>query len=91
VLLAHLVMFGFVYPGERDAVPAWLLGELSGRLAEETQSPPEDERICRGTLVSRQQYLIDVEKWSYHDARLKPAGGMSAREIAHWTADIDEE
>src|SRR5262249_56205933 len=32
VLYAHLILFGFAYPGERDKVPAWILEELGTRL-----------------------------------------------------------
>src|SRR5262249_51455442 len=40
VLLSHLVLFGYVYPGERDAVPGWLMSELQRRLSETLSSPP---------------------------------------------------
>jgi hypothetical protein len=88
VLLAHLVLFGFVYPGERTRVPPGVLAELSGRLAaESTRDAPE--RVCNGTVLSRAQYLVDVERWGYADGRLAPRGGMTADDIARWTAAID--
>ena len=58
------------------------------RFQDETEDPPKDERICRGTLISREQYLIDVLEWGYGDARMQPRGPMSATEIAHWTEAI---
>ena len=61
---------------------------LIARLKEETAGPPRDERICRGTLISREQYLIDILEWGYNDARMEPHGPMSATEIAHWTEAI---
>ncbi len=88
VLLSILVLFGYVYPGELSVVPAGLLDELMGRLRAEQENPPEDERLCRGTLLSREQYLPDIRAWGYQDARLKPRGKMSAEAIAHWTAAI---
>jgi hypothetical protein len=88
VLLAHLVLFGFIYPGERDKVPAWVIGELSDRLRREADEPMPSERVCQGTLLSREQYLVDVGIWGYEDARLKPRGCMTAEEITHWTAAI---
>jgi hypothetical protein len=91
VLLAHLVIFGFVYPALRDQIPAWVLDDLLGRLWQEVHGAPIDERICRGTLLSRAQYLIDVERWGYEDARLVPSGGMTWREVARWTAAIGQE
>jgi hypothetical protein len=88
VLLAHLVMFGFIYPCERDVVPSWILRELSDRLRREGEAPLPDEKVCQGTLLSREQYLVDIGLWGYEDARLKPRGMMAADEIAHWTAAI---
>jgi hypothetical protein len=90
VLLSHLVMFGFIYPSERDVVPSWVLDELMGRLYKEALSPPPRERICQGTLISRAQYLVDVEHWGYVDARV--AGGyMELPEIEVWTDAIATE
>jgi hypothetical protein len=90
VLLSHLVLFGFVYPGDRDAVPAWVLEELTGRLLREGQAAPPAGRVCRGTLISREQYLTDVEEWGYQDARLVPPGTMSPGDVQVWTEAINE-
>ncbi|EYF05678.1 Hypothetical protein CAP_2968 [Chondromyces apiculatus DSM 436] len=87
VLLMHLVMFGFVYPGERHRIPSEPFKTLLDRLADEQSSGGEP--LCQGTLLSRQQYLVDVSRWDYVDARLAN-GHMSKEEIAHWTAAIDE-
>ena len=65
VLYCHLVLFGYDYPGERDKIPAWIMRELSGRLLAEVRTPPMDERLCQGTLVSREQFLPDIEQWGY--------------------------
>jgi hypothetical protein len=62
--------------------------ELSARLTAEVDAGNRTERICYGTIVSRQQYLKDIDDWGYSDARLKPLGNMSAEDIAHWTAGI---
>jgi hypothetical protein len=88
-LYAHLVLFGFFYPSKRSQVPPWVMKELGGRIAEETREPDADEKICYGTIVSRQQYLTDVNAWGYRDARLRPIGSMTAEEIARWTAGIE--
>ena len=84
VLLAHLVLFGFVYPDRRDTVPRWLVDDLAGRLRREGEEPVPEERVCRGTLVSRSQYLYDVEQLGYGDGRLPPAGTMSRWELDRW-------
>jgi hypothetical protein len=94
VLYAHLVLFTYIYPGERDAIPHRVLTELAGRLL--AQGAPgadgaDDERLCRGTILSRAQYLTDVERWGYRDARLKPEGAMDEEEIEIWTEAAREE
>ncbi len=88
VLFAHLVLFGFVYPSERTRVPARLLRDLSERLQQELGDDGA-ERVCHGTILSREQYLTDVEQWQYEDARVAPHGSMSPADVAHWTAAID--
>lgn len=91
VLLSHLILFGFIYPTERQQIPSTVMDELLQRLQDEEQSTPAEERLCRGTLLSRTQYLIDVEQEGFQDARLKPRGQMTAREIEEWTEAIQEE
>jgi hypothetical protein len=86
VLLAHLVLYGFVYPGERARVPAAVVDDLIDRLRREAASPGPRVKVCGGTLLSREQYLHDIEQLGYRDARLAPIGHMSADEIAAWTA-----
>jgi hypothetical protein len=84
-----LVLFGFVYPGERARIPRRVMDTLLARLAGELDaSDPDAAKLCQGTVVSRQQYLIDVQEWGYTDGRLRPRGNMTAEEIAHWTAAI---
>lgn len=90
VLLSHLVLFGYVYPGERDTIPHPVMQELMGLLHAELAPPQTDEKVCHGTLLSRQQYLIDVRAWGYADARLhREDVHMDERDIAHWTAAIE--
>jgi hypothetical protein len=89
VLLANLTLFGFVYPGERTRVPRWVMDELLGRLAAELDASDPDTSVCNGTVLSRAQYLPDVDQWGYDDGRLAPRGNMTAGEIADWTAAIN--
>lgn len=89
VLLAHLTLFGYIYPGERHRVPAWVLEELMARLAAETQQPPAaDPHVCAGTLLSREQYLHDVEQLGYVDGRLTPVSTMTEQDVEVWTQAI---
>lgn len=89
VLHAHLVLYGFIYPSRRSNVPQWVMKELAGRLAAEVDAPDADEKICFGTILSREQYLLDIDAWGFKDARLEPAGAMTAGEIARWTKGIE--
>jgi hypothetical protein len=88
VLLSHLVLFGFTYPGERDVIPEEVMAHLLRRLDRERAEPVPGARVCDGTLLSREQYLVDVTERDYEDGRLTPRGPMTAAEIAHWTAAI---
>jgi hypothetical protein len=88
LLLSHLVLFGFIYPGQRDRVPAWIMDELLERLRRETRAPAPDSGICAGTLLSREQYLPDIEQHGYRDARLVPLGNMTEGDASRWTDAI---
>ena len=79
VLLTHLLMFGYVYPSERQRIPFDLIEELFAAVKDE---PPEKRKVCRGTFLSNDQYLYDVVKWGYVDARMKPEGPLTFNEIA---------
>jgi hypothetical protein len=90
VLLSHLVLFGYIYPGERARIPAAIMEDLLTRLrSEATTAGPE--RLCRGTLLSRQQYLVDVQDWGFRDARLEERVQMNEKDIADWTDAIEKE
>jgi hypothetical protein len=86
VLLAHLVLFGFIYPSVRSKVPAAVMKELTQRLERETNSPDADDPVCYGSLLSWSQYLGDVLGGSFRDARIRPHGNLTADEVARWTS-----
>jgi predicted nucleotidyltransferase len=84
VLFAHLVLFRYVFPGEADRIPRWVMDELSA------QPGGDDEAsagTCRGTMLSREQYLPDLTR-GWNDARLPPTGSMSTEAIELWTNAI---
>lgn len=58
VLLAHLVNYRFAFPGEREKVPRWVLEALIPAMLAE--GPVGREKVCRGTLLSRCQYAVDL-------------------------------
>ena len=85
-LYAHIVMFGFIYPDDREQVPEWVIEELTKRTRAEKHNT--GEKTCYGTIVSRQQYLKDIGEWGYADAR-RIDDMMSPEDIALWTAGIE--
>jgi hypothetical protein len=89
VLLSYLCLFGFVYPSERTRIPEPVMTSLIERLEDELHSPPPARRVCQGTLISREQYLPDVERWGFEDGRLTTAHAMTPEEVAAWTRAID--
>jgi hypothetical protein len=79
------MMFGYAFPTEKEKVPATVIETIFDRVRAE---PRATEKVCRGTFVSRQQYLLDIRERGYADARLAPRGPMTREEIDHWTAAI---
>jgi len=57
------------------------------QMQEEPPSPEVGEPLCQGTLISRAQYLPDIERWGYKDVRLI-RGEMKEAEIDAWTDAI---
>jgi hypothetical protein len=92
VLLGHLLFFGFIYPEQQNLVPQAFLDTLLALLRREGDEaastladPSARAPSCRGTLLSRKQYRVDVEVWGFRDTRLDPDVRMSERDIAEWT------
>jgi hypothetical protein len=86
VLLSYLILFQFVYPDRRADIPDEVMHELTDRL--QCLQPEPDNRVCRGALLSRQQYLFDIDQLGYIDARLRPHGAMTPEQAEIWTKAI---
>jgi hypothetical protein len=69
VLLSHLLLFRFSYPGETQAVPNWVMGDLLQRASRPTEAPRLPERLCRGNLISSVNYKVDLSDWGYRDGK----------------------
>ena len=87
LLLSHVILFGFIYPGERLPMPEWIIDDLLQRLRDEMTAPAQPAPVCQGTLLSREQYLVDLRR-GYQDARLVPMGTMTETDADLWTAAI---
>ena len=86
VLLSYLILFQFVYPDRRGDIPIEVMTELTARLRHQQSEP--DNNLCLGTLLSREQYLFDIEQLGYDDPRLRPHGAMTAEQAEIWTRAI---
>lgn len=82
VLLAHLALFGFVYPTERTRIPRRIVRDLVDRLARETTSEFDGDHITQGPLLSSGQYRVDTHERGFRDARLLPPSDLTAEDIA---------
>jgi hypothetical protein len=85
VLLSHVALFGYIYPSDAQKVPRWVMPYL---LSQPVGVPIPRAKLCRGPLLSRAQYLVDVQGGGYRDARLPPFGTMTQRERHIWTKAI---
>ncbi len=83
LLLSHLILFGFVYPSERRLIPEWVMSELLSRLQEDSGVEVHG-RLCLGTLLSREQYRLDVDRMGFADPRLPPRGKMTSEQVKKW-------
>lgn len=91
MLLAHVMMYQFIYPGD-DSIPQWVVDHLLARAARQNaKSEAGDSKLCQGTLLSRDQYNSDVDMYGYADGRLAPTGNMSEAELNTYLSAVDLE
>jgi len=79
VLFAHVLLFGYAYPSERDRVPVSVIARLESAIRTE---PQEQEKMCNGPFLAQKGYGTALHDWGYIDGRLKPRGPLTAQEIA---------
>jgi hypothetical protein len=87
-LFSHLVLFGFIYPSKRSLIPVGVMNQLTERLLHESQDFGDEDKRCNGTLLSRAQYLPDVERWGFSDPRLEARSNLTPENLQTWTAAI---
>jgi hypothetical protein len=72
LLLAHLILFQFVYPADfHEIIPKWLFDELMDRANGQYDLPPAVVSVCRGPMIDNTQYSIDVKEWNYKSYTIK--------------------
>ncbi len=69
LLLWHLVLFDYVYPGHGDHLPHDLMRELFDERALAWRDDRVRPNAFRGTLLDERAFAIDVEDWGYDDSR----------------------
>jgi hypothetical protein len=71
LLYVNLIMFGYIYPGQRDLIPAPLMQELTARLQQEGTMPVPPGVICNGPLLSATDFAPDVSGRGFVDPALQ--------------------
>jgi hypothetical protein len=89
VLLSHLILFAYIYPGAWSQIPDEVMACLLERARDANMNGQVLKNVCRGTLLNRAQYLVDIRCWGYQDPRLLPGSSMSKQDVDHWTAAIN--
>ena len=69
VLLSHLMLYRFVYPCDRAKVPERVMTELISRTMGTLREGDWPGKMCRGPLISRVNYEVDVQEWGYRNGR----------------------
>jgi hypothetical protein len=69
VLFSHLMMYRYAYPSQRDMVPDWVMAELLSRTLDTVREGNWEDPICRGNLISRVNYHVDIHHWDFRDGR----------------------
>jgi hypothetical protein len=68
ILLWHLILFDFVYPGHSDYLPKDLVAELFEEVRGRW-SAVEPGQICRGPILDQYSFAADILDWGYTDPR----------------------
>lgn len=68
LLFFYVNLYRFVYPSNKSDVPAWLVHELVDRWQAQRTEPATNPRECRGTVIDRYSFLIDIHE-GYDDGR----------------------
>lgn len=78
VLMAHLMLYGYAYPTERDRVPQWVMEKVQHAIAHES---PHQQPICYGTNIAHKGYGVALREWGFLDGRLAPHGPLTPKEV----------
>jgi hypothetical protein len=83
LLLFYVCLYDFVYPSRRDDIPPAVRQQLARRLSRSNSAPPPEAKVCRGTLLDRFSFLVDVrEGWADGRVPWAEAQGWTAGDVA---------
>ncbi|MFW5810327.1 MAG: nucleotidyltransferase [Thermodesulfobacteriota bacterium] len=66
ILLWHLTLFGYVYPGHADYLPMDMMKNLFNQMTQEMETEENPKRF-RGTLLDPLKFRVDCERWGYEN------------------------
>jgi hypothetical protein len=69
LLLWHLILFDFVYPGHSDYLPKDLMVELFEEMRQSWGKRDINPRAFRGMVVDPFSFRVDIDDWGYEDQR----------------------
>jgi hypothetical protein len=73
ILLWHLILFDFVYPGHSDYLPQDIMIDLFDEMRSEWQKAEHPKMAFRGSALDPFSFRVDIEDWGYEDRRnLRP-------------------
>jgi hypothetical protein len=90
LLVSQLQFFNYVYPEHRDRVPDWVRERLRERDLDDLSPEPEGRApLCRGTMLSRYSFAIDVNEWGFRDARVDMVARVRSNPIVSEIRDAE--
>jgi hypothetical protein len=73
LLLWHLILFDFVYPGHSDYLPKDIMVSLFEEMRRAWHEKPCSPKAFRGMVIDPYSFRVDINDWGYEDQRnLKP-------------------
>jgi hypothetical protein len=63
------MFFRFTYPSQRSLIPSEVMETLISRSLNSIQEGDWKDRICRGDLMSKVNYSIDIGDWGYRSGK----------------------
>jgi hypothetical protein len=69
LLLWHLILFDFVYPGHSDYLPKDIMVELFEEMRQKWEKRDYNPKAFRGMVVDPFSFRVDIDDWGYEDQR----------------------